>query len=230
MERIKQLRTLNPQLKIFSVADSEFRDYGTVVLHDTAALSKELFEVIRERCPLDSTQVQYVPSISEAEVIPFSSLMSRISFGCMDIQIGCCWGKNHRLNGMEYHKTSELILPLDDVAIFMGRRQDIKENTWDTEKSVVFFVPAGTLIELYPTTLHLAPVSVYDEPFRAVIVLPRGTNQPLETTVQGSLGEQEQRLLLMRNKWMMAHPDSPAAARGADLGVTGENLELKPIC
>ena len=42
-----------------------------------------------------------------------------------------------------------------------------------------FFVPAGTAVELYATTLHYAPCSVDGKEFRCGVVLPRGTNEKL---------------------------------------------------
>lgn len=30
----------------------------------------------------------------------------------------------------------------------------------------------------------------------------------------------------MKNKWMICHPDSPQAAKGAYVGITGVNLTL----
>ena len=37
----------------------------------------------------------------------------------------------------------------------------------------------------------------------------------------------EEALLWMTNKWMVCHPDSPQAAKGAHVGIRGENLQLR---
>ena len=77
---------------------------------------------------------------------------------------------------------------------------------------------------MYQTTLHLSPCRVTDEGFRDVVVLPRGTNTPLEH--KGEAAEAEAGLLLQKNKWVIAHPDSGMAKDGAYAGITGENLKL----
>ena len=33
----------------------------------------------------------------------------------------------------------------------------------------------------------------------------------------------------MKNKWLLAHPESPAAAKGAAVRITGKNLSVNPI-
>ena len=82
-------------------------------------------------------------------------------------------------------------------------------------------MPAGTAVELYATTLHYAPCSAGDGGFRCVIVLPRGTNEPLtfEPAKEG-----EERLLTAVNKWLIAHEE--AGIEGAFCGLQGENLSV----
>lgn len=85
----------------------------------------------------------------------------------------------------------------------------------------------GTAIEMYQTTLHLSPCRVSDIGFKDVVILPRGTNTPLNNggTDEAAIGEE--RLLLQRNKWVIAHPDrEPLIKQGAYPGLLGENKEL----
>ncbi|MDO4267342.1 MAG: DUF4867 family protein, partial [Eubacteriales bacterium] len=84
----------------------------------------------------------------------------------------------------------------------------------------------GTALEMYQTTLHLSPCRVTDEGFKDIVVLPRGTNTPLE--VKPEPVENEGVLLLQKNKWVIAHPDrEPLIKQGAHPGFLGENKELK---
>src|SRR5699024_12860421 len=46
-----------------------------------------------------------------------------------------------------------------------------------------FLVPAGTMIEVYATTLHYAPCSAQEKGFRCVVILPKGTNTELTFAV-----------------------------------------------
>ena len=89
-----------------------------------------------------------------------------------------------------------------------------------------FFVEKGTAIEMYQTTLHLSPCRVTDEGFKGIVLLPKGTNTPL--TAKPDQLEPENRLLLQRNKWVIAHPErEPLIRQGAFPGLLGENKELK---
>lgn len=104
----------------------------------------------------------------------------------------------------------------------LGCQQDIEEDdTYDTSKAEAFFVPAGTAVELYATTLHYAPCSAQEGGFRRVIVLPKGTNEALAFA---PAHEGENRLLTAVNKWLIAHEE--AGIEGAFCGLKGENLEV----
>jgi hypothetical protein len=124
------------------------------------------------------------------------------------------------MKGMEFHKSSELVGAATDLVLILGRVQDVHDGRWDAHRAAFVHASAGTFVELYATTLHLAPCRVTPAPFCAVVVLPRGTNTPLDDGPDG--------LLWMRNKWLLAHPDGPAAARGAWVGVDGPNWHVHP--
>ena len=61
------------------------------------------------------------------------------------------------------------------------------------------------------------------EGFRVVIVLPKGTN---EDAPEISVVNDNDKYLWARNKWLIAHPDSTEAADGAQVGITGENVDI----
>ena len=104
----------------------------------------------------------------------------------------------------------------------IGRQQDIEADfTYDTAKIEAFYVPAGTAVELYATTLHYAPCSAGEDGFRCVVVLPKDTNLELNFT-PGKDGEDK--LITARNKWLIAHED--AKIEGAFNGLKGENITL----
>ena len=64
------------------------------------------------------------------------------------------------------------------------------------------------------------PWTAEGEGFKSIVILPRGTNEPLET-VPEKTGEDA--LLMAKNKWLLAHPD--AEMEGAHIGLKGENLK-----
>ena len=221
------LRARNPALDVMSIHDPRFVEYGCVHPIETdgdppadgsmLALAPTLFQHTDD----DADAAAYVASSPELEACPDLTVIRRRVFGEVDVQAGCCWGTSTRMKGMEFHKSSELVGAATDLALILGRVQDVDAGHWDAHRAAFVHVPAGTFVELYATTLHLAPCRVSSAPFYAVIVLPRGTNTPLDHGPDG--------MLWMRNKWLLAHPDGPAAARGAWVGVDGPNWQVHPV-
>ena len=82
-------------------------------------------------------------------------------YGGMDIEIGYCNGRNTTYNGFEYHKGSEINVAVTNFMLVLGHVWEIKDNTYRVEDARVFFVPRGTAIEMYQTTLHLSPCLLY---------------------------------------------------------------------
>lgn len=69
--------------------------------------------------------------------------------------------------------------------------------------------------------LHYAPCSVGEQGFQVGIILPRGTNYPLEMTHEGW----EDRLLAATNKWLIGHPEG-GLPEGSHIGLIGENITV----
>ena len=94
----------------------------------------------------------------------------------------------------------------------------------DTAKVKAFRVPAGTLVEVYATTLHYAPCHVdAAKGFRVLVALPKGTNTA-KPAIKNDGGDDPQ--LWACNKWLLAHPDSAEAKAGAYVGLVGENIHI----
>ena len=71
---------------------------------------------------------------------------------------------------------------------------------------------------MYQTTLHLSPCRVTDEGFRDIVILPKGTNTPLEHRDEAV--EAEGVLLLQKNKWVISHPgQEPLIRQGSSCQV-----------
>ena len=100
-----------------------------------------------------------------------------------------------------------------------GSEQDIENGKYDTSKVEAFLVPAGTVIEVYATTLHYAPCNANDGGFKCVVALPKGTNTDIEKRAPKT---EEDKMLFARNKWLLMHPE--AAEEGQYVGLVGENI------
>lgn len=204
-----------------SVKDEEFRTYGRVLDLDAA----DFVKAVQAHEEVPAGQVVYEPSTAEFEALPLFQELAAKVYGEMPIEFGHCSGWNSRLNAVEYHRSSEIDIAATDLILMLGRQQDIDvtDNTYETKHIECFFVPAGTAVELYATTLHYAPCGVDGKEFRCGVVLPKGTNEALQKP-SGSKGEN--RLLFAVNKWLIAHKDSGLEADGAYIGLKGENISL----
>ncbi|MCI8948555.1 MAG: DUF4867 family protein [Lachnospiraceae bacterium] len=207
-------------MKIRTVYEPEFTAYGRVVKgYDTAALTEAMLHT-----PLPE-DVVYVASVPELEALPIAAEFADGIYGQMPIQIGYCNGHNKKLNALEYHRDSEVNLAVTDLVLLIGKQQDITEDyTYDTSLVEAFFVPAGTLIEVYATTLHYAPCHAAEEGFRCVVVLPKGTNEELKAIEKEH--NTEDKLLFAKNKWLVGHREG-GLPDYAWFGLTGENITLE---
>lgn len=221
-ELLERLNERN-DVPVYSVTDDIFRSFGRVL--EGYDFSK-LMEYMEMHSQIPEEGNVYVASVPEMEAFSIKRELESTVYGGMPIQIGYCNGKNETYNGFEYHKGSEINLAVTDFMLVLGHSYDIVNNTYDVSQATVFFVPKGCAIEMYQTTLHLSPLRVCEEGFKGVVVLPKGTNTPLEKEECGR--DSEQQLLLQRNKWVIAHPTrEPLIKQGAHPGVTGENKRLR---
>lgn len=205
-------------MEIRKVTDPSFGVYGKVLKgYGFDRLLKEMGHT-----PVPDDGVIYVASVEELEGLPVAAKLKERAYGGLPIQIGYCNGNNNKLNALEYHRSSEIDIAASDLILLLGRQQDIEADyTYDTERAQAYYVPAGTAVELYATTLHYAPCTAQGNGFRCVIVLPKETNTDLDFK-PGKAGED--RLLAARNKWLIAHKE--AAIEGAFCGLKGENITL----
>ncbi len=207
--------------EIFPVSDPSFSKYGRVV---TGYGCPELLEALGKTEFPDRGTV-YAASDASLERLPVFKELQEREFGGLPIQLGYCNGNNHKLNALEYHRSSEVNIAGTDLILLVGLRQDMDPDdfTYDTSLVRAFLVPAGTMAELYATTLHYAPCTAAGRGFYDAVALPRGTNLALGAKPAPAA---EDRLLFARNKWLIAHPESGLGAEGAFPGLKGENIPV----
>lgn len=215
-------------LRILPVADTEFKSYGRVL---TGYNFDNLINYMKGNTEIPAAGNIYVPSVAHMETDPVTTTVKNALYGGMDIQIGYCNGRNKTYNGFEFHKGSEINIAVTDFMLVLGHTWDMKVDNNDAlsyhaDKAQVFYVPQGCAIELFQTTLHFSPCTVSDDGFKAVIILPRGTNTPLPE--REVVDDPEKKILFMRNKWLVVHPEQKGLIdQGAYPGMIGENKELK---
>lgn len=205
-------------MEILQVSHPNFKAYGRVIEGIDVS---DLLDVLKETSKPED--VIYVASDEKLEACESAKKIAYSLYGGMPIQIGYCNGSNVLLNAVEYHRDSEVNVALTDMILLLGKEQDIEEDgTYDTKKIEAFFIPAGTVVEVYATTLHYAPCNANGERFSTAVVLPKGTNTEIEKEQENV---KEDKLLFARNKWLIAHKD--AEIDGAFVGLKGENLSVE---
>lgn len=221
MNVLEQLRKTNPDLKLFAVTDPEFAPYGRILpCADRDALSRAM-----EATGIPETGNRYVASEPALEALSVIETVGKTVFGGMPVQAGFCNGRGFTLNAEEYHKCSEVNYTTTGLVLLLALPSDVHERTLDSGDVRGFYLPPETLVEIHPRVLHFAPCRIKESGFNCLVVLERGTNAPLDAVDPSAPGEAG--LLWMRNKWLLCHPDSPQAQKGAFVGITGENLTLK---
>ncbi len=207
-------------MKIYSIYDLEFEAYGKVLEgYDTAELLAAM-----ERIPLPAEGTAYQPGIASLEACRIYGEFKNRAYGGMPVQLGMCWGRNTRLNCLEYHRDSEVNVGTGDFVLLLAKQEQIDDWMLDTACVKAFRVPAGVPVEVYATTLHYAPCHLNEaEGFRVAVVLPLGTNTAAPDIAPRC---EEDRRMTARNKWLLAHPESAEAKGGALVGLRGENLDI----
>lgn len=204
-------------MKVYKVTDQEFARYGQVMTgYDLKAFLDSLSGL-----EIPDEGIVYEPSVEALEKHDIYSEMRDRGFGGMPIQIGYVGGNNKTLNCLEYHKSSEFNIALDDVVLVLGTQPEIRDGKFDTALCQAFLVPAGCGVELFATTLHYAPMNVGDAGYRVACVLPRGTNYEKPSIAEVN---DEAKMCAGSNKWLMAHKDSGEASQGKYIGLIGDNI------
>ena len=213
-------------MRIKSVFSHSFEKYGKVLTgYDVTDLLKKLDDTTKK----PEGAVIYEPGDAGLESLPIAKEFSDNAYGGMPIQVGYCNGNNTKLNCLEWHIGSELNIPSNDIVLLLASLQSVKNGKLNTSAVEAFYVPKGTIVQVYETTLHYAPCNavkngeVSKEGFRVIIVLPKDTNTEKPKIDEKNLNDKP---LWARNKWLIAHPDSSEAKQGAFVGLSGINIDI----
>lgn len=223
--KLTALQQQNPHLSLTSITDHLFLEFGRVLA--TPPLQELEGAMTEAEVPKEGNV--YIPSYEPLERTSYKETIEQKVFGQMPVQIGYCNGRTHQLNALEYHKSSEVNIALTDFVLMVGNVKDLSHNRYNAKLVQYFYVPQGTAIEMYASTLHFAPCAIDSSGFRCIVILPMNTNQPLANGVREE-AEGEERLLFMTNKWLLAHPErTPLLEKGAHPGILGENIKLNSL-
>lgn len=214
---LENLKKLNPEIDFYDVTDKEFASFGRILkTFDTT----EIIEVAKNISNPDSGS-SYVPSCEDFEKLQIATEIKNECFGTLPTQIGYCWGYNTLMNATEWHSCSEVNIAVTPLVLILGHIWDIENGMIDSSKFKAFYLPAGTVVEVYATSLHYCPCEVGESGFGCVVGLSKDTNTNLEV-------EPQDKLLFRKNKWIIAHCENETLInRGIFAGITGTNYEIK---
>lgn len=213
---LKRLQELNPTLRLYDVTDEAFAPYGRVLSMDVGDITTEA-----SKMGMPESGSVYLPSVAAFEALAIADEIRETVFGTLDTQLGYCYGYCDMLGATEWHCSSELNIAVTPLVLILGLRSDIKDGKMNSADMKAFYLPAGTVVEVYATTTHFCPCQTEAQGFGCVVGLPKGTNTPLASGGNDPL-------LFRRNKWLLAHEDNAAIIeRGAVAGIYGENYQIK---
>ena len=115
-------------METHSVYDPEFVSYGKVLNgYDTSEVIGAMNAI-----PLPDDGVAYEPSIPVLETCGISTVLGDNAYGGMPVQLGMCWGRNTKLNCLEYHRDSEFDLGAEDFILLLAKQDEIRDGRLDT--------------------------------------------------------------------------------------------------
>ena len=218
MSNLEKLRELNPHIQIYTIHDPEFMPYGTPITDvDTSAIVKVGEELLL------SGGAGYKASLPQFESLEIHEIIRDRFFGQMPTQTGFVWGKNNKMNALEWHKNSEVNVAIDDIVLLLGQLDELEDGTYHSDKVKAFYLEKGEMAEVYATSLHYTPCTVKKSGMGAVVGLPLGTNTLLEKPATD-------RFLRNKNKWLVCHHENTAMIeKGIEGNILGENIEINGI-
>ena len=157
-------------MHIYSVNDPEFKSYGNVWDNVPSELTSPVLEAL-SATPIPEGS-KYVASAPELEGVKDADKLGFLMFGGRPFQLGWCNGHNTQLNCLEYHRASEFNLGARDFILLVAHRWEIEDGKLDTACVKAFRVPAGTVVEVFNTTLHYTPCMVDEGGFQVMVALP----------------------------------------------------------
>jgi hypothetical protein len=203
-------------ISIIEATSKEFAPYGKLLKGDFSSAVAYL----EEKTPMPEKGNLYVRSDLAFLSLPLLKGLQEEVFGNAPMEAGYCNGYNSLLNCLEYHACPEVDIFADDQVLLLALPSDIVADQIATKSCKAFLFKKGQAAVLYPYVLHFSPCKMSPKGFRCGVLLSDGTNSPL-------LEKPRDPRLWMQNKWLYAHPSSLQAGKGAYVGLTGENLEVK---
>lgn len=223
METADKIRDANKDYVIYDINSPEFKAYGNVLKgYDLTAIK----EYTDKHVMIPSEGNWYSPTNSTLESFEIVKEIEADVYAGLPVEAGECAGNNTSFSAYEYHQGSEVNLVLTDIIMVLGKREQLADGVFNAQEDAkLFYVPAGTVIEMYSTTLHYSPCVVHKSGFKVIVILIKGSNQPLEEHFKSNNDE-----IIKKNKFQLVHETrKDKIEQGIKVGLTGDLIDVKPI-
>lgn len=209
------LQKRNPKVCIKNVSEAAFSRYGKMMHLNV----DDLLQEAEKQYPIPVIGNTYIADIPALHPFACIAQIAHTVYGELPIEVGICHGHNTILTGLEYHIGSEVNIAITDCMLALGRKEDYKTSGIHAEALEVFYVPKGSVIELFEGTLHYCPYSADKTGFSTIVILLDKTNTPISYH-KGDL-------LTKRNKWFIAHEQNEKKIKAGNVvGLLGEPLQI----
>lgn len=216
---LETIREKNKNIKIYSITDDQFQSYGRLLKVNANEVVDYLAKEEAQFSQLP--KAQYLVDRDDLHQFSLFKNIQKEVFGELPIQIGVVQGRNQAATGTEFHQGSEVNIAVTDCLLVLGNRETLlTQGKIDISQMDIFYVPKGTTMEVYSTTLHYTPIEADEKGFSLVVVLIEGTNTDIKTE-KGSM-------LTKKNKWYICHPSQKQKIEQGALPLfTGNLLKIE---
>lgn len=223
MNNLINFQQTNAEYSILPVNDPAFLQYGIIYKqYDLAEVN-----TVMKTQTVPKLGATYLESIAELEETKAIKAIGRDIYANMPIVAGATLGHSTTFTAFEYHQCSEVNIMIDDVIMVLAKRQTLEHQGYiDPNKdAAMFYVPAGTVIELYNDTLHYTPLEVWSKGYKVVVIVTKGTNKPLPKDFHSN-----NLRVVKQGKFQIVHASrKDKVALGYDVALSGELISVKPI-
>lgn len=222
MSRLEEFRKANPQYKILSVDDSAFNQFGVVYHYDVSDVEK-----VMNQYKIPAKGSNYIASIPDLEATDTIKKIKRDIYADMPVDAGVTIGHSDNFTAFEYHQCSETNIMLNDVVMVLAKRQTLEEhgNIDPNREAKMFYVPKGTVIELYNDSLHYAPIQVTKAGYKVIVVVIHGTNSLLPKDVKSANPR-----VVKKGKFQVVHASrKDKIAQGYQVALIGKLIQTTPL-
>lgn len=223
MEIIDKIRNKNKQYKIYNVIDPEFKVYGNILSGYGLA---EIPKYVKENIEIPKEGNIYRPSNVELEEFEVIKEIEADIYASLPIEAGECVGQNSSFSAFEFHQGSEVNIVLTDIIMVLGKREQMVDGYFNAQEDArLFYIPAGSIIEMYSTTLHYSPCKVHESGFGIIVILIEESNTPLKDSF-----ESRNKQIVKINKFQMVHKSrKDKIEQGIKIGLLGELIKINPL-